>query len=177
MKKTYKITFMAELTEDGVRAMNKYFYDTMNESMEIENVWGLELKEEETPDIEEAQKYTMHWEDVVDGLYACKTIDEVNKFLDTIPKKFGEWWVDEVDGHYEVTNEWMDEQSGELNSRTFDLKIEVKGDGGDDFEDAEEACATESVKSKKKSEAATESFDPIEKELLEAMRKNRTDIF
>ena len=42
--KTYKITFNAELSEEDVRAMKKYFYDTMNESMEILNVWGLELE-------------------------------------------------------------------------------------------------------------------------------------
>jgi hypothetical protein len=48
MKKVYKITFNAVFTEDDVRAMNKYFYDTMNESMEIEEVWGLEIKEAET---------------------------------------------------------------------------------------------------------------------------------
>ena len=133
MKKTYQITFKAELTEDDFRAMNKYFYDTMNDSMEINNVWDLEMKEidgedtdNEIPDIKEAQKYTMHIDDVVDGLYACKTIDEVEDFLDTIPRKFGEWWVDEVDGYYEVTNEWWDEQYEELNSRTYDLDIEVE---------------------------------------------------
>jgi hypothetical protein len=46
MKKTYKITFRAELSEEDVRAMNKYFFDTMNESMQIAPVWGLELEEE-----------------------------------------------------------------------------------------------------------------------------------
>lgn len=43
--KTYKITFEAELTEDDVRAMNKCFYDAMNESMNISEVWGLKLEE------------------------------------------------------------------------------------------------------------------------------------
>jgi hypothetical protein len=43
-KQTYQITFKANLTEDDVRAMNKYFYDTMNESMQIEEVWDLELE-------------------------------------------------------------------------------------------------------------------------------------
>ena len=45
-KQTYQITFKANLTEDDVRAMQKYFYDTMNESMEIDEVWGLELEVE-----------------------------------------------------------------------------------------------------------------------------------
>jgi hypothetical protein len=132
MKKTYQITFKAELTEDDLNAMQSCFYQAMNESMEIEDVWGLEIKEEETPDIEEAQKYTMHWDDVVDGLYACKTIDEVNKFLDNIPSKFGEWWVDVVsDGVrlcYEVTNEWFDTITEELNSNQYQLEIEVEED-------------------------------------------------
>lgn len=44
MKKVYKITFYAELSEDDVRAMNGCFYQAMNESMELEDVWGLELK-------------------------------------------------------------------------------------------------------------------------------------
>lgn len=43
--KTYKLTFMAELTEDDVRAMKKCFYDAMNESMDISEVWGLKLEE------------------------------------------------------------------------------------------------------------------------------------
>lgn len=138
MKKTYTITFKAELTEDDFRAMNKYFYDTMNDSMEINNVWDLEMKEidgedtnNEIPDIKEAQKYTMHIDDVVDGLYACKTIDEVRDFLDTIPRKFGEWWVDtvmELDGTacYEVTNQWYED--GEYYAKEYDLDIEVEED-------------------------------------------------
>jgi hypothetical protein len=38
------------------------------------------------------------------------------------------------------------------------------------------SSATESVKSSKKSKSATESFDPIEKELLESIKNNRTNI-
>ena len=130
MKKTYTITFKAELTEDDLRAMNKCFFDAMNEAMDIHELWGLEIKEDKIPDIKEAQKYTMHWEDVVDRLYACETISEVKEFLNTIPRKFGEWWVDTIgegeDAYYEVTNVWWDEQCEEYNSRTFDLEIEVK---------------------------------------------------
>lgn len=44
---TYKITFNAELSEDDLRAMNKCFYDAMNESMGIEAVWGLKLEKVE----------------------------------------------------------------------------------------------------------------------------------
>ena len=131
MKKTYKITFMAELTEDDVKAMNGCFYQAINESMEIEDVWGLEIEEDDsddTPDIRDAQKYTMHIDDVVDGLYACETIEEVEEYLDTIPRKFGEWWVDEVDGYYEVTNEWWDSMNEELCSNQYQLDIEVEDD-------------------------------------------------
>jgi hypothetical protein len=107
----------------------------MNESMEISEVWGLEIKEDEIPNIKEAQKYTMHWDDVVDGLYACKTIDEVNEFLDTIPRKFGEWWVDVVsDGVkpcYEVTNQWWDSMNEELCSNSYQLEIEVEEEDED----------------------------------------------
>ena len=47
MKKVYKITFYAELNEDDVNAMQSCFYDAMNEAMEIEEVWGLEIEEDE----------------------------------------------------------------------------------------------------------------------------------
>ena len=134
MKKTYKITFMAELTEDDVRAMNGCFYQAMNESMEIDDVWGLEIEEDSsdnTPDIKDAQKYTMHIDDIEDGLYACETISEVRAFLDNIPRKFGEWYVDivldkEGVGYYEVTNEYYDYNTGELQTATYDLEIEVE---------------------------------------------------
>ena len=45
-KQTYQITFKANLTEDDVRAMNKYFYETMGEYMQIEEIWDLELEVE-----------------------------------------------------------------------------------------------------------------------------------
>lgn len=44
---TYKITFNAELSEADVRAMNKCFYDAMNEALSIYNVWGLTLEKVE----------------------------------------------------------------------------------------------------------------------------------
>ena len=138
MKKTYKITFMAELTEDDVKAMNGCFYQAMNESMEIDDIWGLEIEEDkdfdEEPDdnsIEDLHKYTMHIDDIEDGLYACETISEVRAFLDNIPRKFGEWYVDivldkEGVGYYEVTNEYYDYNTGELQTATYDLEIEVE---------------------------------------------------
>ena len=138
MKKTYKITFYAELTEDDVKAMNGCFYQAMNESMEIDDVWGLELKPEDdndkpdTNNIEDLHKYTMHIDDIEDDLYNCKNITEVNDLLDSIPRKFGEWWVDIVPNSdsgqfvYEVTNQWY--ENGELQVKTYDLDIEVEDD-------------------------------------------------
>ena len=135
MKKTYKITFMAELTEDDVRAMKGCFYQAMNESMEIDDVWGLEIEEDDSDDeldnnsIEDLHKYTMHIDDIVDDLYNCENIDEVNDLLDSIPRKFGDWWVDIVMGldgkaYYEVTNQWY--ENSELQVKTYDLEIEVE---------------------------------------------------
>ena len=44
MKKVYKITFYAELTEDDVNAMQSCFYQAMNESMDIYGLYGLNLE-------------------------------------------------------------------------------------------------------------------------------------
>lgn len=45
MKKTYKITFKAELSEDDLNAMQSCFYQAMNESMDIYGLYGLELED------------------------------------------------------------------------------------------------------------------------------------
>lgn len=127
--KTYQITFKAELTEEDVRAMNKYFFDTMNESMEIENVWDLKLTE-----VKDTPKTTFtHIGEIEEALMACKTIDEVHKLLDNIPRKFGEWWVDTVPGdggyyHYEVTNTWWDDMLEDTCVDTYALEIPVEED-------------------------------------------------
>lgn len=44
--KWYRISFSAKLTPDDLRAIEKYFFDAMNESMEIYDLEGLEIKEE-----------------------------------------------------------------------------------------------------------------------------------
>lgn len=125
MKKTYQITFKAELTEEDVRAMNKYFFDTMNESMEIDNVWGLELTE-----IKNTPKTFTHIQEIEEALMACTSITEVNKLLDNIPHKFGDWWVDlTTDGkdvYYEVTNQWWDSMLEDLCINTYALEIPVE---------------------------------------------------
>lgn len=137
MKKTYKITFMAELTEDDIKAMNGCFYQAMNESMEINDIWGLEIEEDDNqfegrpPEPKTTKDFTFnHISEVVDGLMACKNIDEVDEYLDNIPRKFGEWWFDTVgegeDAYYEVTNEYWDEQYEELCSNQYQLDIKVE---------------------------------------------------
>ena len=131
MKKTYQITFKANLTEEDVRALKKYFYDTMNESMEIEEVWDLEMKEIDDEEISfgDLHAYTMHFDDVIDGLNDCDTIEEVRSFISTIPNKFGDWWIDtkEIAGerYYEVTNQYYDE-NGDVQVDTYELAIEIE---------------------------------------------------
>ncbi len=134
MKKTYQIMFKAELTEDDVRAMKGCFYQAMNESMEISEVWDLEMTEienSEDDNLEDLHAYTMHFDDIIDGLNDCDTIEEVRSFIETIPNKFGSWWVDitEIAGerYYEVTNQYCDE-NGEMQIDTYELAIEVEED-------------------------------------------------
>ena len=125
--KTYQITFKAELSEEDVRAMNKYFFDTMNESMEIDNVWGLELTE-----VKDTPKTFTHIGEIEEALMSCTSITEVNKLLDNIPRKFGEWWVDTVDdpdgAFYEVTNQWWDDVLEDTCVDTYALEIPVEED-------------------------------------------------
>jgi hypothetical protein len=40
-KKTYTISFKADLTEADLRALSKYFYKAMNEALEIYAVYDL----------------------------------------------------------------------------------------------------------------------------------------
>ena len=136
-KKCYQITFMADLTEDDVRAMKKCFYDAMLESMEISPVWNLKLEEvkfegepnpEATdlpawnlkkyePDFEELLKLPMrHINDVKTCLAACKSKQDVFEVLQIIPNMFGEWCV-EFDDEYDtftIVNTYFDDDEGEL---------------------------------------------------------------
>ena len=50
---TYRITFEANLNEDDVNAMQSCFYDAMNESMNIEDLWGLKLEKVEDEDYDD----------------------------------------------------------------------------------------------------------------------------
>ena len=128
--KTYKITFNANLSEDDLKAMKGCFYQAMNESMEISEVWGLEIKEDKEDNFLEPNNGFYHIHDCVDALMNCETIDEVHSLLGNFPSKFGEWWVDVVgegeDAYYEVTNEYWDAQYEELCSNQYQLEIEVE---------------------------------------------------
>lgn len=127
MKKTYQITFKAELSEDDVKAMKGCFYQAMSEAMNIDEVYGLNLEE-----IASIPPVCENISEVKEALYACKTINEVHKLLDNLPRKLGEWRVDIVsDGVrlcYEVTNEWFDTMNEELCSNSYQLEIEVEED-------------------------------------------------
>lgn len=136
-KKCYRITFMADLTEDDVRAMEKCFYDAMQEAMEIEPCWGLQLEEvkfegepnpEATdlpawnlkkyePDLEELLMMPMrHIQNVKDCLEACTSKRDVLRVLELTPNMFGEWTV-EFDDEYEtftVINTYFDDDEGEV---------------------------------------------------------------
>lgn len=129
-KKCYQITFMADLTEDDVRAMKKCFYDAMLESMQISPVWNLKLEPAEDPDIEselEFKEYIpdledllklpmRHIQNVKDCLEACKSKSDVLKVLELTPDMFGEWTV-EFDDEYKiftVINTYYDDDEGEL---------------------------------------------------------------
>ena len=52
MKQWYTITFAAKLDQDDIKAMNKCFYDAMNESMEISECANLTIK----PEYDESRK-------------------------------------------------------------------------------------------------------------------------
>jgi len=108
--------------------MQGCFYQAMNESMEISEVWGLEITEDKFSAEPDNGFYHIH--DCVDALMNCESIDEVNNLLDNFPHKFGEWWVDTIgegeDAYYEVTNEWWDSVNEELCSNQYQLDIEVE---------------------------------------------------
>lgn len=50
-KKWYKVTFYAKMTEEDVKAMNGCFYETMAQDMQIDEVDGLSIQEEDTSDL------------------------------------------------------------------------------------------------------------------------------
>ena len=47
-KKWYQVTFYARMSPDDVKAMSKYFFDTMSESMLIAECAGLNIEEDIT---------------------------------------------------------------------------------------------------------------------------------
>ena len=51
MKQWHTITFSAKVDQDDIRALNKCFYDAMQESMEISECSGLTIK----PEYDESQ--------------------------------------------------------------------------------------------------------------------------
>lgn len=135
-KKTYQITFKADLTEDDVRAMKKCFYDAMLESMQISPVWNLKLEpaedpdaedfkpefKEYIPDLEDLLKLPMrHINDIKRCLEACKSKQDVLEVLEFAPNMFGEWLV-EFDDEYKIftiINTYYDDDEGELEEEYY----------------------------------------------------------
>ena len=70
--KTYKVTFKAELTQEDVRAMNKCFFDCINEGMGIYNLFDFEMeeipkeKEDLSPDLKKFEEIYQHHEEYPD---------------------------------------------------------------------------------------------------------------
>lgn len=66
MKKWYKITFSAQLSEDDLRAMNKCFYDAMEEAMEISPCSNLKIELEENQRLEIEPDLILEIEDLLE---------------------------------------------------------------------------------------------------------------
>lgn len=153
-KKTYQITFMADLTEDDVRAMKKCFYDAMLESMEISPVWNLKLEEiknepEPNPDtdrtapgkyqpsLEELLKIPMtHIQNVRDCFEACTSKADVFKVIKLVPNMFGHLDVD-FDDEYEgftIVNTYTDEDGFQEDHYWFDYPEDWDSDLEEDEE-------------------------------------------
>ena len=104
MKKLYKIEFIAELAEDDVRAMNKCFFDAMNESMNIYDLsnFKMTLIEGDKPsELEQvlAQPIT-HIVDVRLAFSLCKSSSDVEEVIRRLPAMFGSFTVE-----YDLENE------------------------------------------------------------------------
>ena len=116
--KTYQITFKADLTEDDVRAMKKCFYDTMNEAMDIMEVWGLEIKPLESGLTQLIERGFTHISEVKAAFDACLSKADVTKVVGAIPEMFGTFTVyfNDKERHFSVINNYFDAEIGD----TFD---------------------------------------------------------
>jgi hypothetical protein len=145
---------MADLTEDDVRAMKKCFYDAMQEAMEIEPCWGLQLEEQKfegepnpeatdlpawnlkkyEPDLEDLLKLPMrHIRDVEKCFEFCKSKQDVLRVIEVTPNMFGEWTVEFDDKHktFTVLNTYFDDDEGEIEEEYY-------YDYSEDWEEEEE---------------------------------------
>lgn len=127
--KTYKITFMADLTEDDVRAMKKCFFDAMNESMDIHELWELKLEEVDFSNGEEADferrsksaveklmpECITHISQVKKLFEACVCKNDVDYVIERLPNMFGRFTVEygTEDEGFVVTNTYFDDQLDE----------------------------------------------------------------
>ena len=153
--KQYQITFKASLTSDDLRAMKKCFFDAMNESMNIYDLFDfqiveLELEEpnsepefkEYKPSLEELLKLPMtHINDVKACFEACASKQDVYEVLKRIPNMFGEWCVEFSDEFKEftITNIYFDDDEGELEEEyCYDYSDNWDFDSEWDYEEDEE---------------------------------------
>ena len=116
--KQYQITFKASLTSDDLRAMKKCFFDAMNESMSIYDLFDLqivalqpeepdepnsepEFKEYKPPLEELLMRPLRHINDVKACFEACESKADVKKVIKMTPSMFGTWEL-EFDDEYRI---------------------------------------------------------------------------
>lgn len=117
MKKFYKIEFIAELTEDDVRAMNKCFFDAMNESMNIYDLSNFKMTPVEGDKPSELEQFLAkpltHILDVKLAFTLCKSESDVEDTIKALPAGFGTFSVeyDADNGGFTVFNSYYDENT------------------------------------------------------------------
>ncbi len=86
--------------------------------------------EDEEDDVEEfdGPMEFNHVNDIWDTIEQCETREQIEDVLDNIPRKFGEWWVDqtdELDGviELEVTNQWWDDNQQDMMTQSFRCEV------------------------------------------------------
>lgn len=98
MKKWYKVTFYAEMTDEDVKAMKGSFFAAMSDAMEISNCEGLEIEED-----------TVESNDTSDTLYLEYDAYELD--LRTGDLKIDKQIFDDFEADYIITICFVDEDN------------------------------------------------------------------
>ena len=119
------------MSEDEVEDMcdcnelTDLMFETEEEEDELEDEY-----EEDEDDVEEFDPPMefKHVNDIWDTIEQCETREQIEDVLENIPRKFGEWWVDqtdELDGviELEVTNQWWDEDQQDMMVQSFRCEV------------------------------------------------------